>query len=284
MRNIAIIDESFDSNGTSTYHLSIQYCEQYCSFAILDTIRMKYIAFKNFWFANLIPVTQQADHIRSLLLGESFLTRQYKSVYFMYLTPVSVLVPTPLFRKENPEVYLKYSSQPRQSDRILFRKIPAIDSFTVFPVPEVFASQVENLLHQVQFFHQSCPQINESIAESKGRVDRTRVLAYIHPGFAEILIIQSDQLLLYNTFAIRSTDDLVFFILYMYEQFSLSQEESPVLLAGYIEMYPGTSELLHQYVKHIVIREFPKSYTYSNTFRDLSQHHYSPLIQLARCE
>ena len=284
MRNIAIIDETFDSNATSAYHLSIQYCERFCSFAVLDTIRMKYIAFKNFWFADPIPFKNQAAHIRNLLHGESYLTRQYKSVFFMYVTPLSVLVPTALFRKENPEVYFKFSSKLLPTDKVIFRKIPAIDAYTVFPVPKELVNQVGIMLPDVEFFHQSCPQIGEAIAESGSRADHTRVIANINIGFVDLMIIQSNQLLLYNSFTIKNTDDLVFFILYLYEQFGLSQEESPVTLSGFIEMYPGAVELMNHYLKKIVIREFPSSYTYSHIFNELAQHQFSQILNLARCE
>lgn len=284
MRNIAIIDETFDSNVTSAYHLSIQYCERFCSFAILDTVRMKYIAFKNFWFTDPIPSKNQADHIRSLLHGESYLTRQYKSVFFMYVTPLSVLVPTPLFMKVNPEVYFKFSSQLLPTDKVIFRKIPAIDAYAVFPLPAELLNQVGIMLHDVQYFHQSCPQIDEAIGESGSRTDHIRVIANINIGFVDLMIIQSNQLILYNSFTIKNTDDLVFFILYLYEQFGLSQEESAVTLSGFIEMYPGTTELLNHYLKKIVIREFPNIYTYSHTFNELAQHQFSQIINLARCE
>ena len=284
MRNISVFDESFDSQATSTYHLSIQYSEQNCSYSILDTSRMRYIAFRNFWFPGPVPAKKQADQIRSLLLGESCFAHSYKSVYFMYLTPFSVLVPTSLFMKENPGIYLKFSSQIKPTDKIVFRKIPAIDAFTVFPVPQDFVDQVGNILNDVQYFHQSCPQITETIAESTGLADHTRVLANINPGFVDLMIIRADQLLLYNSFAIRNTDDLVFFILYLFKHFGLLQEESPVILSGFVEMYPGTTELLHHYVKTTAIREFPKSYTYSDIFSGLSQHHYSQLFNLALCE
>ncbi len=284
MRNIAIIDESFDSNVTSTYHLSIQYGPQFCSFAILDSEMMKYLAFKNFWFTEPVPASDQASHIRRLLHGESYLTHQYKSVYFMYLTPQSVLVPSPLFRKDEPETYFRFSSHVPATDKILYRKIPAIDAYTVFPVPEELFNQVSLMLNNVQIFHLACPQIEEALTESAGRSDAARVSAHINPGFVDILVIRSNELLLYNSFTIRNADDLAFFILYMYEQFNLSQEESPVTLSGFIELYPGAVDLLSNYLKKIVIREFPKSYTYSNTFDELDQHQFSPLINLARCE
>jgi len=283
MRNIAIIDESFDSNASPGYHLSIQYGGHYCTFAILDTVSMQYLAFKNFWYSYPIPVKEQGEHFRALVRSESFLMRRFKSVHFMYLSPLSVLVPTPLFHKEEPETFFKFSAQLLPTDRILFRKIPLIDAFSVFPVPQDIADQVDLMQDNVQFFHQSCPQITEAI-ESHSHSEVAKVFACINPGFVEITIIGEGQLILHNSFTIRNTNDLIFFILYMYEQFGLSQEESTVELSGYLEMYPGTEELLNRYIKKWVMPEITKRFTFSNPFNDLKHHHYSHLLNLARCE
>lgn len=284
MRNIAVIDEAFDSSNTAAYHLSILYGERNFSFAILDTVSLRYIAFKNIWFDEPIPSPDLTNHIRSILNTESYLTRTFKSIFFLYQTPLSVLIPSPLFRPENPEEYFRFSSLLLPSDKILFRRIPAIDAYVIFPIPGDLMNQVGFMLQNVQFFHQACPQIDEAFSESQSLADAAQVIANIHPGFADLLIIKSNQLILYNSFTIKNTDDLVFFILYLYEQFSLSQEESPVILSGYIEMYPGITEVLHQYLKNIVIRKLPGIYTYSQSFSGLTQHHLSPLINLARCE
>jgi hypothetical protein len=76
----------------------------------------------------------------------------------------------------------------------------------------------------------------------------------------------------------------VFFLLYLYDQFSLSQEECPVFLSGYIEIYPSAIDILQQYIKQITLSEFPKRYQYTDSFKDLTQHHCTQLINLARCE
>jgi hypothetical protein len=284
MRNIAIIDETFDGELTPAYHLSIRYSDQFCSFAIMDGSRLKFIAYKIIWFAQSIPAENQADHIRSILHGESYLTRKYQSVNLVYLTPVSVLVPSSLFRKENPEVYLKFSAPLRSTDRILFRKIPSIDAFSVFPIPADFFNQIVIMLHEVQVFHQSCTQIEAAITASGGDTGYTSVIVGVNSGFADILIIKAKQVLLYNSFTIRDTNDLVFYILYMYEQFGLSQETCPLEIAGFIEMYTGAVELLSQYLIKIVFQKFPDSYTYSDNFSELTQHHITPIINLTRCE
>jgi hypothetical protein len=283
MRNIAVIDEAFDGHISPECHLSVQYGDRSFSFAILDTASMKYLAFKHYWFENPIPRESQAEHLRNLLQVESYLSAAYNEVYFMYMTPVSVLIPAPLFRKEDPEAYFRFSSRIKPADRILFRKIPSIDAFVLFPVPDELITQASGVLQNVRFFHQACPQVEEAIAESAGQTGASRVVAHVSPGFADLMVIRSGQLVLYNSFIIKNANDLVFFILYLYEQFSLSQEETPLTLSGLIELYPGTVELLDQYLKQTAIRKFPANYVYSDSFRELTQHHHSPLINLARC-
>lgn len=250
----------------------------------MDAQRLKIIAFKNYWFAIPVPAEDQADHIRKLLQGESILPGLYRSVRFLYVTPVSVLVPAPLFNKENPEVYFKLSSQLSPSDQVLCRRIPVIDSYIAFPVPEDIIRQVRLLKHDVQFFNQTSPLIDLALKETANAADYSCVQANVNHGFADLSVIGKSQLLLYNSFIIRNTNDLVFFILYMYEQFSLPQDECPLILSGFIELYDGTVELLHPYIKKIDFRKFPDKFNAGDAFSEIKEHQFAQLFNLALCE
>ncbi|MFA6125857.1 MAG: DUF3822 family protein [Bacteroidales bacterium] len=284
MRNIAIIDENFDSDVCSSCQLVIQLGEQLCSFAILNGVTKKFIAFKNYWFDHPVTTGDLGNHFRKLLLGDSYLLRQYKSVKLVYLTPVSVLVPAPLFRKEAPEVYFNTGPHLASSDKVLFRKIPAIEAFSVFPVPGELISQVGMVLNDVQFFHQGCPQIEAAISESVKISDQSHILANINPGFVDLMILESGKLKLFNSFVIKNPEDIAFYTLYLYEQFGFSQEETPLLVSGFIELYPGMMELLNRFLRKVVLGGLPDTYSYSPVFNSLTPYHFSQLINLARCE
>ncbi len=284
MRNIAVIDGNFDGSLTSTYHLSIQYGHRNFSFAILDSASMKYLAYKSIWFEESAPKQSPADHIRTLLNSESYLTRAYKSISFIYQSPVSALVPSPLFSRENPEIYLKYSANLNPGEKVCFRKLPAADSFIVFPVAEDLMDQVNFMLRNVQFFHQACPQIEAALGESHQLKDTAQVFACIHPGFADLVIVKSEQLLFCNSFAVHNTEDLGYYILYLYEQFGLPHEETPIFLSGYAEMYGGLTDLLQCYIQQVSKSDFPAAFTYSDCFKGLPAHHLLPILNLARCE
>jgi len=283
MRNIAVIDEGFDINQTQSYQLLIQYCERSFSFFILDTRSSKFIAFKNYWFETPIDKTQLSDQIRNLINTENYLTQPFQSVQFLYVAPISVLIPSALFKKEDPGMYFNHSTILSAKDTIIFRKISSLDSYLLFTIPTDLTDQITFMLKDVQIICQGQPLIDEVIGELANK-DASSVYANITPGYADILVVQAGKLTLYNTFAINSTDDLVFFLLYLYDQFSLSQEECPLSLSGYIEMYSGALEMLQQYIKQITLSGFPKRYLYSESFKDLTQHHCTQLINMARCE
>jgi len=250
---------------------------------ILDTRSSKFIAFKNYWFETPIDKTQLSDQIRNLINTENYLTQPFQSVQFLYVAPISVLIPSALFKKEDPGMYFNHSTILSAKDTIIFRKISSLDSYLLFPIPTDLTDQITFMLKDVQIICQGQPLIDEVIGELANK-DASSVYANITPGYADILVVQAGKLTLYNTFAINSTDDLVFFLLYLYDQFSLSQEECPLSLSGYIEMYSGALEMLQQYIKQITLSGFPKRYLYSESFKDLTQHHCTQLINMARCE
>ncbi len=284
MRNIAIIDETFDANITSTYHLSLQYGADQFSFAILDTIRMKYIAFKNFWYESGIPLEMQAENLRNLLNSEGYLSKNYKSVHFMYQSPGALLIPGPLFNPDLAGSYFRYSGNAFPDPSILFRKIPSIDAFLVHQIPGDIYEQAKGSLSDCQFFHQACPQIDDAVLDGKNKSLPAQVYADIHPGFIDLMLLNSGQLVFYNSFGIRNKEDMVYFILYLFDQFGLSQEETPLILSGFVEVFPDSLPILEKYLKKISYVDFNKSYSYSYTFNNLIQHQFAHLINLARCE
>jgi len=66
MKNIAIVDETFDINITASYHLSVELCKEGISYAVMDTVRKKYIALKTVIFEKSHPSTVE-DQVKGCL-------------------------------------------------------------------------------------------------------------------------------------------------------------------------------------------------------------------------
>jgi len=284
MQNLSIIDDTFDPTITSTYHLSLQFSPRNFCFAIMDTIRMRYIAFKNFWFETELAPEQQAERLRGLLQNEGYLAKNYKSVNFMIDSPGSLLIPAPLFQPDEAETYYLHAGGVDSQSMILNHKIPAIDAFLLFQVRMDIHELIKGYLSEFKIFHQAVPQIEDAVVESKNKAIPAALYAEVHSGFTDLYLVNAGSLMFYNSFTIRNDQDLTYYILYLYDQFGLPQEETPLFLSGFIELYPAANETLMKFIKKFGRLEFNKSYSYGSAFNTLIQHQFANLINLARCE
>jgi hypothetical protein len=89
--------------------------------------------------------------------------------------------------------------------------------------------------------------------------------------------------LLQNSFVIGNQNDLVFFILYLYDQLNLSQEETPLLLSGFSGLFPELSDTVAGYIRNITIAGLPESFDYSPVFASIPAEWFTNLINLLRC-
>lgn len=283
MRNIAVIDESFDNSQTSSYQLLIQYGGQSYTFALFDSFSMKYIALKNIWYPKPVSPELQGDHLRNLIQTDNYLTRSFQKILFMYLSPSVVLVPDPLFQADHTETYFRFAFQPSMGDIILHRRLVSADSHVLFSLPRSLQNYLSGSFDAVQVFHQSFPLIDNALRYSKQHNTQGCVYLNAHAGFIDLMVIQSNQLKLYNCFSIRSTEDLLFFVLYLYDQFNLSQENIPLVLSGFIEFYEGADRMLAGYIRNVRRQDRDPGFSYSHSFNNLLIHQYTALINLAHC-
>ncbi len=283
MLPVAVIDESFDPNITSTYHLLVVVSPETFSFCILDTVRMKFLALKSFHFGQSLAPNHQVGELQRIFHTEGFLIRSYKSVFVSFNTFKSVLVPSPLFNADRLETYFRYSTPVSADEVILFTRIPAIDAQVLYAVPREVMAEIENSLDQVRFFNQACPLITDAITD-RTTSPSSRVYLQVNDGFFDLAAFMGNKLLLYNSYLNQSVEDLIFLVLYVYEQLDLDPENTSLWLCGRITENEPLVGQLRKYIRKVDFMEFNRSYSYSYTFNDLVQHHFVQLVNLARCE
>ncbi|MFH0762101.1 MAG: DUF3822 family protein [Bacteroidota bacterium] len=283
MKDISFIDESFDSGITSTYQLSVQFGPRTFAYAILDTIRMKYIAFRSSWFDTPVKPENQSEHLSHLLHSVPFLLRNYKSVRLMIQNRGALLIPEPLFNPDNASDYFSVSAPPAGNERVLFSRLRSCNACLLFCIREDIRHQALALLNEVTITHQSVPFIESALKtfEIYGSADQLHV--NITPDLADLVLVKSGRLILYNSYPLRSDADLAYFILNAYDEFDLSQEETPLIISGWPELYPDTKKVLPGYIRSVRLKEFDKGYLYTQKFTDVHQYSYANLINLALC-
>jgi len=169
MRNISIIDETFDMYVTSSYHLCIQASALGLTYAILDTVRVKFIAFKNILFGEILQGEALFDKIDLLFNTEGNLKQDYKRLYFNFLNPKATLVPSALFSHERQEEFLSLFEKSAEKEVIMHKLIPAVEAQLVYCIPQNLHDLVEHHLDAPAFYHQAYPFIENALITAKGK-------------------------------------------------------------------------------------------------------------------
>jgi hypothetical protein len=282
MKNISVVDESFDINASASYHLSLEVFNEGFSYAILDTLRNKYIALRSQPFDSKagLPVTEQ---LRTTLDRDIYLNRRYKSACLVYSTPDASLVPASVYAEDKRESLYRFSNPFSDDLKLITNRPDSMDARIIFSIPEVILNLFEGQQTEYRIMHQSWPFIDKKAIEARDPGEETAVSALIYPSFLDIVVFRNGKLELFNSFRYKSARDLIFYILYVYEQLGIKPDSEPLKLSGYFDDDSDMVKRLGEFISGIRLDRFNKGYSYSYTFAQIREHMFSNLINAAAC-
>lgn len=282
MYKFAFLDETLDINTTQSYHLSIQLGLNGFSFSILDIVRKKYVALKN-WPLDSQKGTLE-DQIEDIFKNDEFLSSKFKSTSFFFITNKTTIVPSPLFDKYKIKEFLRFNQPIEKDDKIFYNLIKNSESYVVYSVPQNISKILGDQFPGIKTFHQSVPIIESALQKNQPAGFDQTLHINIVKGIFDIAVSQSKKLLLYNQFRFKNENDFIFFVLYIFEQLKLDPEKTLVKLSGEITKTSNCFESLKKYIKAIRFEKRDNQYSYSYTFNQIPEHTFITLLNLYSCE
>ncbi len=282
MVEFEFLDETLDINSTHFYHLSVQASLDGLVFSILDTTKNKYIALKAYLNSDKQIDPGKFDWYNSILKSDEFLLKEYKSTGLVYVEERSTLVPDPLFKEQNIGDYTGLNFQFSGHEELFHHKIKKIDTWVIFPVPSKLISGFQGQFPNINIFHQSAPFINRILSERTGNKDRS-VFINIYSTMFEIAVTESGNLLLYNCFGYKNTNDLLYYTLNIIKQLKFAAESTRLVLSGKITRQSSLFENIKRYIKNTEFAKPGDRFTYSYTFQNIPAHNHLNLLSLYPC-
>jgi hypothetical protein len=282
MAEFAYLDESLDINQTGMYHTSIQVGLNGLSFCILDTVSNKYVALKHY---PLIPddATGLPDRIREVVKKDEFLGRSFKSVAVIPVSQRATVVPAPLYREKDKEIFFRFNFPPEEGETIRSSRIKAIDAWSVFALRSDLAQVIEESFPGARLCHQTVPFLESIVRYLWIKGKEPALFLNIHDDFFDIAVFRGQTPLLINAFRYRQVNDMIYFILYTLKTLEMDPALSPVILQGKINTASGLINSLKRYVKKISFAGRDPSFVYSYTFNMVPEHTFVNLFNLYPC-
>lgn len=253
-----IIQKNSNIDQKEYNELSIQVSLYGLSFCVLNTYTNTFVYYKHFKFDKKSNPSIVLDKLVHYFNTESPLQQKFKTVRVIHDNELSAIVPKPLFKEEYLADYLKFNSKILRTDFITYDNILANDSVNVY-IPYV---NINNYLYErfgaFEFKHFSTIVIENILVLEKNSLN-TKMYVHVSPKHFEIIVLENNQLKLYNTFNYITKEDFIYYILFTAEQLQLNPEEFPLVLLGHITKEDSLYKIAYKYIREVSLLEPPNT-------------------------
>lgn len=225
------------------------------------------------------PFVQIQQDVRSLLKDTATWGLPYGRISGYLFHPNTTLVPRRLFQHGDLSGYFNLLLPP--GDYVYaYEELPEFDAYLVLATEKAQANLYADLFPQTRQRHLAVPLLQYS-RELAGTAEHT-IFLNIRYQTAQLIVLERQNLLFYNTFPFATASDLLYFVLLAYDQFRINPAELPLTVAG--NMLPD-SELyrtLYRFVREIRFAAPPAPFSSLSGTEKLPAHCLVDLLCLKK--
>lgn len=209
------------------------------------------------FFYTEAPLDRGSSYVPSLkefFFSNDFLTWKYKEVRIVVPSQYT-LVPKSIFREKQKEAILRFNFTAPE-DRCLHNTLGNEEAELVFGIDnetyEFFSRSFINPL----FIHSLTPTLHYWKKQSYGH-PFAQMYVSIHDKTVDIACYKQSDLLFVNSFRIEQADDVLYYILYVWRQLKLDQQQDRLSIYGEPSLRNNIMQSLFQYIKEVGPIEIP---------------------------
>lgn len=130
--------------------------------------------------------------------------------------------------------------------------------------------------------HHSTSLIN-AIIQMAQQNNGVSVAVNLHDESFDIIITDTKNLILFNTYQYKTKEDFLYFTLNAYSQLQLNTESIPLTLYGRVEPTSQIAETVRKYIKQVTFGKRIGQFKYSHKMQELPQHYFYNLFSQYLC-
>jgi len=272
---IHIQTESFNIGLASSYHLSIQLGVHHFSYCLLNTTTFTYDYVKKY------PLTSKdntATEITEIINNDANLKAEFFSQSIAFINFPSTLVPDKLYKEEEAETLLAFNT--KVNGKVLADNIFSQKAYLIYSVPESILNIVSNFFPNAKYKAQESILIQQY---SQLNTKNKKAYLYLNEQKVGITIFNGDKLIFNNSFKYDSKEELLYYVLFSFEQLKLSPDSINVSVFGNIEETDESFSLMYEYIRNIKLGKRPHQFTFPTEFNTLADHKYFGLFTQILC-
>jgi hypothetical protein len=274
-----IKDERFDEDLIHQYQLLINIGFRDLQIGVIDDQDNRMLLMEDYVFPSITSHQDLLHTLDQLFDAHAFLKAAFwKGIKISIKNNKYVQVPESLFLEEAKAEYLQFNAYLEDDEEVYSILNPKTKAVTVFALSTPLKNWLVGLYptSKVVFMHQSAVLIETLTNYSTYKKDNS-LFIYVDRFKLHIMSCKSGNLLYYNQFAIKQFSDYIKYIMLVLKSLNLSQQNSQVVLWGYIGKNSPHYNEFYKYINNVIFGHRPKFLTFGYMFDEVQDHHFFDL-------
>jgi Protein of unknown function (DUF3822) len=254
-----IIDKTYRKLNLFASQSGFSFCE-------IDTLNSRILWFKEIIFDSQNNTISVENLYAKALTENPILHAKYDEVVVVHDNNLSCFVPNALFDENFLGSYLQYNAKVFETDFFAFDNLDTYEMKSVFiPFVNINNSCIDQF-GSFDYKHSSSILVAKLLDFSKNN-DTKKMFVHLQSNHFEIVVVQNQKLILYNSFEYKTPEDLIYYILFTAEQLFLNPENFPLEFLGNITEESEFYKIAYKYIRNVSLFDVSDLQT-KNTFSE----------------
>lgn len=278
MQNIYYLDTNFSKENSFQYTLSIRYSTDGLSFCLHDNGRL--IAFSHQPYC-LESQDEVIARVKKTITEDEILKLKYKKVYISPCKKDKILIPAHIFNKNYLSDIFRVCLPTEKNNILLYRKIRMMEAYLTEALPRNFITFLTGRYQSLCIVNNAYPFLINSL--NSALLNTHHLFVDIQDRYFDILITQSNEVQLFNSFAYNSVQDIIYYILRCLKDCRADQTNLQSVFSGTLVDDPKFYQLISNYIPNIsVLTDNTLNLLLNND--ELNSSRFIHLLSLHKCE
>ncbi|MGG7035180.1 MAG: DUF3822 family protein [Flavobacterium sp.] len=220
------------------------------SYCVFDTLNHSAEMVESINFSDFQKNSKPEELYQKAFSETSVLSHKYDEVLVLHDNNLNTFVPKALFDKNLLKEYLQFNNKVFENDFFTFDEMANQEMNNVY-IPYV---NINNFLidwfGSFNYKHSNSILVSKLLNLSKN-IEERLFFAHVQADKFEIVIVENQKLLLFNSFEYKTKEDFIYYILFVAEQLNLNPEFFKLYLFGDISEESDLYKIAYKYIRNI---------------------------------
>ena len=278
------IDKTFDSKLLNKYDLNLNIGNDVIVADVSKTKSNTHIAVAEKSFENKVNPKgfHLANFTKALKTCPVRISKQYGKVSISIANTYFSLVPKALFEKESIHSYIELNTNPKESYDYRHQILEKEGVVICYALPKNLKDWIKKVFPSAKLTHEIAVVI-ESVLRDFYSLSEDRIVINIHKDYFDIVFLSKGKLELANSFHFSEKEDLLYYVLFSFEQIGINPNLIEVFLVGDIKKGSEEHQILFKYIKNIHFGFRNKNIKIAGALNELPNHYFYSVFNQSLC-